>query len=283
VSDEGSKKWRCAWCDKPHERNDPPCDNCGHHKFERAVVPVAPDNPDHEPDPIWVCPECGREHQKNSPPCSRCGNPSLEKTTPDYSDLDDLGAPSYVDLLEPRYVALAVVAVLAGGLLVLGVIGIGPLAGLVGEDLAVSNVPGNATTASGLSLATVEEGYVAALNERRVDRDAGNLSRTDRADDIAQYLNQRRVKRAFSDGSVPELDRVRGPLENTCGDGWTIEPLVVGTPGTNTLASYDDATAAGRELFENASGENALAEGTVVGLDIHVAPDGRVYLTRLIC
>ncbi|MEF8830385.1 MAG: hypothetical protein V5A23_02475, partial [Halobacteriales archaeon] len=63
-------KYRCEWCGKPHERNDPPCDNCGHHSFERAVVPKAPEEAPEEY--VWVCPECGRVHPRNSPPCSRC-------------------------------------------------------------------------------------------------------------------------------------------------------------------------------------------------------------------
>ena len=63
--------WRCEWCEKPHEENDPPCDNCGHGSFEKAVRQV-----NHEVVPggtVWVCQDCGRSHQRNSPPCKRCG------------------------------------------------------------------------------------------------------------------------------------------------------------------------------------------------------------------
>lgn len=72
-------KWRCEWCGKPHEADDPPCDNCGHGKFENAVVRQAGDTADSNAMTVWVCTECGREHPKNSPPCSRCTNAKLEQ------------------------------------------------------------------------------------------------------------------------------------------------------------------------------------------------------------
>ena len=89
-------EWRCEWCGKPHENDDPPCDNCGHGSFERAVVPrpdlgeeVEGDDPDSTT--VWVCTSCGREHTKHSPPCSRCGNATLERTRKrvDESNLTD--------------------------------------------------------------------------------------------------------------------------------------------------------------------------------------------------
>ncbi len=75
-------EWRCEWCGKPHEEDDPPCDNCGHGKFEKAIVQQAAGTRD-DPDSmtVWVCTECGRNHQKNSPPCSRCNNATLRRET----------------------------------------------------------------------------------------------------------------------------------------------------------------------------------------------------------
>lgn len=75
-------EWRCEWCGKPHEENDPPCDNCGHGKYEKAIVQqAAGDESDPDSMTVWVCTECGRNHQKNSPPCSRCNNATLERET----------------------------------------------------------------------------------------------------------------------------------------------------------------------------------------------------------
>jgi ribosomal protein L40E len=74
-------EWRCEWCGKPHESDDPPCDNCGHGSYERAVVQRTDLAEGGDPDTmtVWVCTACGREHPKNSPPCSRCNNATLER------------------------------------------------------------------------------------------------------------------------------------------------------------------------------------------------------------
>lgn len=88
-------EWRCEWCGKPHEANDPPCDNCGHGSFERAVRPVAPEG---EGGPtVWVCTECGNDHPRNNPPCSRCGGMDLERREQSYEDGDPIGPSADVD------------------------------------------------------------------------------------------------------------------------------------------------------------------------------------------
>jgi rubrerythrin len=100
-------EWRCEWCGKPHAEDDPPCDNCGHGSFERAVVPAAPEEAD--PDDsggggplVWVCADCGREHPRNNPPCSRCGGMTLEKRRQTFDEDDPLpgeeGSESVDDL-----------------------------------------------------------------------------------------------------------------------------------------------------------------------------------------
>lgn len=87
-------RWRCEWCGKPHDENDPPCDNCGHGKFEEAVVqqPGAGDGQDSML--VWVCTECGREHTKNSPPCSRCNNATFERREKVVTDADLTDGPN---------------------------------------------------------------------------------------------------------------------------------------------------------------------------------------------
>jgi len=274
VSDDESKKWRCAWCDKPHERNDPPCDGCGHHKFEKAVVPVAPENPDHTPEPIWVCPNCGREHQKNSPPCSRCGNATLERRTPDYSDLDELGAPSYLELLEPTYVAGVAVALAAGLVLVLGVAGVGPLAGVAGGSLTVNDVPGNSETWAGLELSAVESAYVERLNERR---GAGELERDGRLDDVARFYNQRRVKATYANGTLPDSRRLRDAIGDACEESPTLVPFTV------TGEEFGSASDAAEALLGGAPDRITTAGGSRIGVDVHAGPDGRLFATQLTC
>jgi hypothetical protein len=280
-SDDGSARWRCEWCEKPHEKNDPPCDNCGHHKFERAVVPVAPDAPDHEPEPVWVCPECGRQHQKNSPPCSRCGNPGLEKHVPDETDYaEELGGTSYLDILEPRYVAGFAFALVAGGVLVLAMAGVITLPGMDG------GVPGSADSVHGVSLADTESAYVTELNERREAAGLGALERRDGVDDGARVLNRGIVSRWYDDEGLPSRDRVREELGGAC-DGSEFEwaafqrpPGEADDPVFDSPDAFASALVEGHErqdetFFETANGR--------VGVDVHAGPDDRVFVTVVAC
>jgi len=78
-------EYRCEWCGKPHPEDDPPCDNCGHGSFERAVVPAAPEG-DGEGPAVWVCTDCGREHPRNNPPCARCNGMDFERRSQAFED-----------------------------------------------------------------------------------------------------------------------------------------------------------------------------------------------------
>ncbi|MEF8852592.1 MAG: hypothetical protein V5A44_02925 [Haloarculaceae archaeon] len=281
-----SAKWRCGWCGKPHSRNDPPCDNCGHHKFEKAVVPVAPESGDYERQPVWVCPECGREHQKNSPPCSRCGNANLEKHVPTEADYaDELGGTSYLDVLEPQYVAGMVFALVAGGALVLALLGVITLPGMGGPSLSVADVPGNASTADGIDLAETERAYLANVNDGRAEAGVDRLDRSETLDDVARYLNQRRVKRTYTDDEVPPIDRTSDALNDAC-DG---EQPVAYRDGPETrvnVSGYDSSGALAGAIDDVfLETEDATAEFPVgrTGLDVHVGPDGRVFVTQVVC
>jgi len=289
-SDDGSSgggssgEWICAWCDKPHDRNDPPCDNCGHHKFERAVVPVAPENTDHEREPVWACPECGREHQRNSPPCSRCGNAQLEQRVPDERDYaTELGGTSYLDLLEPRYAVALVVAVVAGAVLVLGLLGVISLPGMSGDSLAVSNVPGNATAAGGHSLAAVESEYVAVLNEQRPDDP--RATRSSGLDDAARFYNQRRVKSVAGDGSLPSDDRMQEAIAGACDSEVTLYTATELSDAS--LSSFEDERAVAAALVTSLReryGAGAFdIGGASVGVDVHALPGRGVSVTLLVC
>lgn len=84
----------CGECGKPHDRDDPPCENCGAMVFEPAVVradTVESTNVD------WRCERCGKHHVKNSPPCSSCGHMQFERV--ELSDLgpDEIGSGWSVD------------------------------------------------------------------------------------------------------------------------------------------------------------------------------------------
>ncbi|QLH78069.1 hypothetical protein HZS55_12495 [Halosimplex rubrum] len=275
----GSAKWRCAWCDKPHDRNDPPCDNCGHHKFEKAVVPVAPEDPDHEREPVWVCPECGRVHQKNSPPCSRCGNPSLERRVPDESDYDEeLAGTSYLDLLNARYVVGLAFALVAGTVLVLALLGVVTLPGM-------DSVPGSAGEYRGVDLDETETAFVAGLNDRRTEAGLGEYESDENVADAARLYNQGWVSEVAGTGSIPSGERLGRALDGTCGERVErITPLSRSfDEGEPALGSPDALAAALVDGYAAETGEFAEPEENLVGVDVHAGPDGSVYATVLVC
>jgi len=285
----GSARFRCAWCGKPHERNDPPCENCGHHKFERAVVPVAPDpGEDYEREPVWVCPECGRRHQKNSPPCSRCGNARLERHVPDDAEFaDELGGTSYLDLLEPSYAVGLAVALVAAAVLVLALLGVVTLPGMGGPDRTVENVPGSADSANGIDLAEVEAAYLAEITDRRTDAGREALDRSDRLDEVARVATQRRVKAAYGEGQRASGDRLAEAARDACGGGDVALELFRPTvsPGGDGFDSADEVATALVEtvLTRDRSPVDFAAENPRTGVDVHAGPDGRVFLGQLVC
>ncbi|MFB6140884.1 MAG: hypothetical protein ABEJ26_10665 [Halosimplex sp.] len=277
---DASSKYRCAWCGKPHERNDPPCDNCGHHKFEKAVVPVAPEDPDHEREPVWVCPECGRVHQKNSPPCSRCGSATLERRIPDDADYaEELSGTSYVDLLSARYVVGFAVALLAGAVLLLAILGVVTLPG-TGHD-----VPGSAAAVGGVDLRDAESAFVADLNERRANASLDAYDRRAKLDDAARLYNRGVVAQAYDGGSVPSGERVREELDGACGgDVGGLTAYSRSFDGDSAAFDSPEALAVGLVDAYVAEAENFYETSNgLVGVDVHAAPDERVYVTVVVC
>jgi len=268
--------WRCEWCGKPHEENDPPCDNCGHGSFEKAVVPVADSETELGSNAtVWVCTECGREHPKHAPPCSRCGNETLVQQRQEV-EATELQAPSYMDLVTPRYV-LGLIAVLAlGALFALGVAGIVPLPGFDTGVPTVSDVPGSADTAGDISLATVERSYLQNLNGERAAAGAANLTRDERLDEIATFINQRLVKAEFGDGQRPSDERVRELLGKSCDNEANAVRKTADGRGIESAVALAAA-------FQMAPQQEVAADATSVGVDVHTAPDGTLSLTQVTC
>lgn len=335
-------KWRCDWCGKPHERNDPPCDNCGHHSFERAVVPSVPDDgggpiewvctecgrshPRHSPpcsrcghttlekregseaeggvDPVadadegdadgpgademtvWVCTECDREHPRHRPPCSRCGNMDLERRVRRF---DDVGPATggWLDALDAKYALGFVGAFLLLGVIMastLGMLGLG-----AGGPPAVDDVPGEAEEIDGLSLSTVERAYVEQLNDRRAAAGEGTLERSGRLDDVAEYNNKRAVKAFHGEGSTPsgdDLADASGDVE-ACSDRvrYVDYRVAFADRPEGSVSAFDSESALARALVQEYVSGSTFVDETDgrVGVDVHVGPEGRVFVTHVVC
>ena len=270
-------EWRCEWCGKPHEEDDPPCDNCGHGTFERAVVPVANDGESLGSEArVWVCTSCGREHTKHNPPCSRCGHADLELQRQEVSE-DELEVPGYVDLLTPRYILGLVVVLALAGAFVLGATGVVDIPGFGGGIPEVSDVPGDATAAGDVSFDDAEQAYLTRLNDARGSADASSLSRDGDLDAVAAFLNQKRVKEESV--SREENDQLRGVLEGACERSPEVATVNVAPDSFTSAASLGEtlATATVRDR-----GTDTM-EGTRTGVDLHATPDGQVYLLQVVC
>ncbi len=271
--------WRCEWCGKPHEENNPPCDNCGHGTFEEAVVrqtDLAEEGL--ETTTVWVCTECGRTHTKHSPPCSRCGNHELVMEEQRVDD-EELSVPSYFDLVTPRYILGLVVVLALAGVFVGGITGVIDVPGFGNEVPNVENVPGEADTAGSINLTTVESAYIDAVNDARANASDDSISRDDRLDEVATYTNQRLVKSEYGDGSLPSRDRIAELVGDSCRDGAVVETYTL--QGGEYATGEELGPAFASERFANS--EISAASTTAVGVDTHTAPDGTVFLTQIVC
>ncbi|WP_336337291.1 toprim domain-containing protein [Haloarcula brevis] len=281
-------KWRCEWCGKPHEENDPPCDNCGHGTFEEAVTQV--NHEVVEGGPRWVCLDCGRQHQKNSPPCKRCGGSNFERRTgpPEDDPLDDIKT-GWLDVLEAKYVLGYVAVALVLGVLLLGLVAGVPLPGFAADTPAgppqTASPAGSGDTVGPLSLAAVEQRYLDVYNARRSGVGGGTVARNGSLDDAAAYYNKGRVDARYDNAEPPTREGVtRFPLP--CDRPVVVSYEVAYDRTPQSLDQFESETALATALvdsyFERGNRIYA-AEGGLVGLDIHVGPDERVFVTYVLC
>lgn len=270
-------KWRCAWCGREYDSEDPPCETCGHETFE----PVSPDTAStFESGPlVWVCTDCGREHVKRSPPCSRCGGHSLEKRESDATDLDDVSSPGYLAVGKPYLAGIVVVLALVA-LVVTGVI---PFPGIGGPP-APPEAPGESDRSGGLDLGTVER----ELHDRfETERESAGAPERELGGDgtgaYIEYRTRHRVAETYDsayDGSMPEA----GAFDLRCGS----QPRLGVTTSSVDVESFADesafADALAEELLATESFREAvLSEAESEGLTVHVGPDGTVFVGYMAC
>ena len=344
-------EWRCEWCGKPHEENDPPCDNCGHGTFERAVAPVAPEGeggptvwictecgkdhprnnppcsrcgamtleqreqtyeegdpigpgvaadaagkPDEEPAvgsdvmTVWACTECGKGHTRNNPPCSRCGNMTFERRERRYDDAE-LASGGWLDAIDLKVALgfLGAFALLA--LLVATSLGIVTLPGQSTGTVPLDQVPGEGETAAGLDLATVEEEYVAELDERRAAAGRMELTRSAALDRRATWYNRRVVQAEYTDAPAPSRAEFQDTFDAApeCSGQLTSSTfsLALGSTQDASLSDFDAEGDLAVALVDRYVGETGgdflgVSDG-FVGVDVHVGPDGDVFVTQFVC
>ncbi|QCS42799.1 hypothetical protein [Natrinema versiforme] len=273
-------EWRCTWCGKPHAEDDPPCDDCGHNAFEKAVVregdaestDASAGTIDTGTSYVWTCSDCGREHVKHNPPCSRCGNPTLEKTEQTYDDVDrDLDAPGWLGVAKP-YLPVVAVVVLIGALFATGIVSPTMINGIFTPD--PPDAPGDGTEAAGIDLERTEE----LIHDRLEDERADSRTYDDGLAAYAEYHNRAYVAIEYEDARVEAVSLrdfgidCRGTLE----EGQL--------PAALSTANYDDEAALADGVVDfMRSGDGVTGSGyDGEGIDLH-AVDGSIYVFYATC
>ncbi len=264
--------WRCTWCGREYDADDPPCETCGRESFER----VDGDSSAFETDSyVWVCENCGREHVKNAKICTGCSHPSLAKRPVGGDDLaDELEAPGYLDVGWPYLLGAGVVVAVVA----LALAGAIPVPG-VGGPPAPPEAPGEATTAAGLDLRTVEGELRGEFEaERGTERD-----RDDGLSALATYAVRHDVATRYDpdyEGEIPEV-RAFGPDCATELGGDVVE-LSVRPDAYDGEAALAEAVAA--DLLERDAVERLVTgEAGAEAVAVHVTPDGALAVAYVAC
>jgi hypothetical protein len=265
--------WRCTWCGREYDENDPPCETCGRESFEHVEDDSS--SAFQAESFVWVCENCGREHVKNAKICTGCSHPSLEKRAVGDEDLsEELSTPGYLDVGWPYLLVAGVVVVLVA----LAIAGVIPVPGAGGPP-APPAAPGEATEAAGLDLRTVETEVRGAFDEER----GAERGRDDGLDALATYAVRHDVATRYD----PDYDREfpgAGAFDPNCGSdlvGDVVElPL--------DPASFDDeaalAEAIAADLLDDADFEQFVTgEATAEAVAVHVTPDDTVAVGYAAC
>lgn len=264
--------WRCTWCGREYDADDPPCETCGRETFER--VDDGSSSAFAAESYHWVCENCGREHVRNAKICSGCSHPSLEKRPVGGADLDaDLETPGYLAvgwpyLLGAGAIIVVVALVLAG---VIPIPGAGPP--------APPDAPGESETAAGLDLRTVESDLRAEFAaERGSVRD-----RDDGLDALVTYLVSHDVARRYDDDYDREFPGARA-FSPDCGS--ELRGDVADLPVDP--AGFDDEAALAAALAERLLNRSAVrpivvGDVTTEAVAVHVTPDDTVTVAYAAC
>lgn len=273
-------KWRCTWCGKPHDENDPPCDECGHNVFEEAVVredeATASRTVDTGTTYVWRCQDCGRDHVRNNPPCSRCNGHDLRKVEQNYDDVErDLEVPGWIEVAKPYLPVFAVVGLVAL-LFATGVLSPSLLPGL--GSPSPPEAPGEGTEAAGIDLEETERLVHERLEDERTD------SSSEYDDDLAafaEYQNRAFVASEY-DGADPD-PADPGEFGVDCegeflGVRFALPESTIGDYDGEAALADDVASA----LSSTDDGDAILAGPPSEGLDLHVV-DGTVHVVYAAC
>jgi len=180
------------------------------------------------------------------------------------------------------------VAVLLG-LIVLAAVGGIALPGFASDTPTgppqVASPVGSGDTVNSLSLARVEDTYLDVYNVRRSGVGGGTVSWNASMDDAAAYYNKGRVDARYANAEPPTREGVsRFPLP--CDRPTVVSYEVAYDRTPQSLDQFQNETALATALVDSylERGDRIRrAEAGLIGLDIHVGPDERVFVTYVLC
>lgn len=279
--------WRCEWCGELQDTDDPPCQNCGHDTFEEAPTQEAEADAD---GPTFACLNCGHEHQEDDPPCDRCGGSTFQRRTgaPEEQPLAGIKA-GLAGVLKTKHLAGYGAVALLLMLVIVGAVSGVTLPGFAAETPEgpppIADPPGSGETIGTLSVAGVEETYLEVYNVRRSGVGGGTVTRNATSDEAAAYYNKGRVDARYTNANPPTEGGVaRFPLQCDRPQVVSYEVAYDRTPGS--VDRYKNETAMATALVDayiERGNRIRSAEVGTMGLDIHVGPDGRVFVTYVLC
>lgn len=294
-------KWRCTWCGKPHAENDPPCDNCGHNTFEKAIVREGEAETERSESPraassdpavdtgvtetetvdtgttyVWRCRDCGRDHVKYNPPCSRCGNHALEKTEQSYDDVErDLEPTSWLEVAKP-YSPILLVFGLIVALFATGIVSPSIIPG-VGQP-SPPDAPGEGAQVAGIDLEETEP----EIHDRLEDVRDGDRSYDENGlAAYAEYRN-RAYLAADDDGESPEAVKP-SDFGADCRNDGDVNAVIVSY--TVAVETFDDESELADALTERLVDDVPQMTATGFaseGLDLRFV-DGQLYVFYATC
>jgi len=265
--------WRCTYCGRESDIEDPPCETCGRETFERVGDDAG--SAFRAESFVWVCARCGREHVKHPKICSSCSHSTVEKRPLDRDGIDDeLSVPGYLDVGWPYLLgAGAVVAVV-----VLALTGVIPVPG-VGGPPPPPDAPGQATAAAGLELRTVEDELRADFAAER----AGPRESDDGLDALATAAVRHEVASRYDaeyEGAPPEARNY--DLDCRTELGGDVVFLSVSQAEFRDEAAL--AAAIADRLLERSATETLVTrEAGAEGIEIHVTPEATIAVGYVVC
>ena len=231
----------------------------------------------------WVCQDCGRGHPKNSPPCSRCGGMDLEREPISY-DLSDAEAASYLELGKYHIVAAAVLL----ALVVLTALGVIPVPQLGAPS--IDDAPGESERAAGIDLTVAEAQVRAEIDAYRAANDRPALEADADLAAVATYHNRHRAVAAHDeDVQRPTAEEDWNEFDYGCPRRPILLSVPVGALGEpGSIDAYENETDLAESVADGVvrrGGEELLLEADreAIGVDLHVYPDGSVYVALAAC